>query len=242
MPRSCSRRCARRASRDSRPCRPPAHGSCLPICARVRASFRRRWPRSSILPRRGRPGRCACGSTGRAPADAPTPCLVYLHGGGFVLGDLETHDVLSRTLANLSGCVVIAVDYRLAPENRFPAGLEDAGAALRFIAREAAELRLDKSRIALGGDSAGGNLAAVMALMSRDGACRRSRCSFCSIRPSTSRSTVPPSRIDMDGLPAHRPDHGLVPRPLSRRAEERTDWRASPLFAARSPASHPAIS
>lgn len=105
---------------------------------------------------------------GTDPAGA-LPCLVYLHGGGWVIGDLDSHDQLCRTLANHAGAAVIAVDYRLAPEAPFPAAVEDAAAAYRFVVTEAARLRIDPARIAVGGDSAGGNLAAVLALMGRDG-------------------------------------------------------------------------
>ncbi|MCX7169545.1 MAG: alpha/beta hydrolase fold domain-containing protein, partial [Proteobacteria bacterium] len=90
-----------------------------------------------------------------APA-TPEPALVYYHGGGWTIGDLESHDVLCRDLALQSGCVVIAVDYRLAPEHRFPAAVEDALAAYRWIRGEAAVLGIDAGRLAIGGDSAGG--------------------------------------------------------------------------------------
>jgi acetyl esterase len=102
-------------------------------------------------------------------ADAtPLAAYVYFHGGGWVIGDLETHDVLCRQLTAASGASVIAVDYRLAPEHKFPAAADDAWAATRWIVAHAAELDLDATRLAVGGDSAGGNLAAVVALMARD--------------------------------------------------------------------------
>nr|AFK83603.1 lipolytic enzyme SBLip5.1 [uncultured bacterium] len=94
--------------------------------------------------------------------------LVYFHGGGWVIGGLESHDRECRALANLSGCTVIAVDYRLAPEHPFPAAVEDAYAATSYVAEHAAEFGIDPQRIAVGGDSSGGNLAAVVTLMARE--------------------------------------------------------------------------
>jgi len=96
------------------------------------------------------------------------PVLVYYHGGGWVIGDLDTHDTLCRELANLSGCAVMAVEYRLAPEHRFPAAVDDCCAATRWVRAQAEALNLDASRLAVGGDSAGGNLAAVVSIDARD--------------------------------------------------------------------------
>ena len=93
------------------------------------------------------------------------PVLVFFHGGGWVFGDLETHDNLCRSLANLADCTAVSVDYRLAPEHRFPAAIDDAFAATRWIAQHASALGLDPGRLAVGGDSAGGNLATVVSLM-----------------------------------------------------------------------------
>jgi acetyl esterase/lipase len=96
------------------------------------------------------------------------PLVMFFHGGGFVLCGLDSHDRECRSLANQSGCVVIAVDYRLAPEHRYPAAAEDAYAATRYVAEHASEFGIDAGRIAVCGDSAGGNLATVVALMARD--------------------------------------------------------------------------
>jgi acetyl esterase len=96
------------------------------------------------------------------------PVLVYFHGGGFVIGDLDTHDTVCRQLCNGSGCAVVSVDYRMGPEHRFPAAFDDSLAAVYWVQRHAASLGLDASRIAVGGDSAGGNLAAVIAIAARN--------------------------------------------------------------------------
>ena len=101
-------------------------------------------------------------------AQAPLPVLLYLHGGGFTIGSVATHEVLCRELAHLAGCAVVSVDYRLAPEHRFPAAHDDAWDALRWLADHAPALGLDAARLAVGGDSAGGTLAAACALMARD--------------------------------------------------------------------------
>jgi acetyl esterase len=98
----------------------------------------------------------------------PLPVYVYFHGGGWVIGDLETHDVICRQLTAASGACVVSVDYRLAPEHKFPAAADDAWAATKWIVAHAAELGIDATRLAVGGDSAGGNLAAVVALMARE--------------------------------------------------------------------------
>jgi acetyl esterase len=103
-----------------------------------------------------------------AAASPALPALVYLHGGGWTIGDLDTHDVLCRSLCQQAGGVVVAVDYRLGPEHKFPAAYDDAVAAWQWVAEQAATLGIDPARIAIGGDSAGGNLAAAACLGLRE--------------------------------------------------------------------------
>jgi acetyl esterase len=102
-------------------------------------------------------------------ADGLAPCLMFFHGGGWVIGDLDSHDVVCRKLADEGQLIVISVDYRRAPEHKFPAAADDAIAAVKWIAGHAKQLGIDASRLIVGGDSAGGNLAAVVAISARDG-------------------------------------------------------------------------
>ena len=115
------------------------------------------------------------GAAGEMPAriytphgTGPFPVLVYFHGGGWVIGNLEAYDATCRALTNAAGCLVVAMEYRLAPEHKFPAAPEDCYAAAQWVAAHAGALGSDPRRIAVGGDSAGGNLAAVVAQMARD--------------------------------------------------------------------------
>jgi len=101
-------------------------------------------------------------------SDEPLPVLLYLHGGGFTVGSLTTHDVLCRQLSRLGHCAVVSLDYRLAPEHRFPTAVHDAWDALTWLHSHGAGWGLDSTRLAVGGDSAGGTLSAVCALMARD--------------------------------------------------------------------------
>jgi acetyl esterase len=103
------------------------------------------------------------------PDDAtPIPALLFFHGGGFVIGSIETHDILCRQLSLLSGCAVLSVNYRLAPEYKFPTADNDAWDALQWLHANAAGLQIDAARLAVGGDSAGGTLAASVAIQARD--------------------------------------------------------------------------
>jgi acetyl esterase len=103
-----------------------------------------------------------------SPEPGPRPVLVYFHGGGWVIGSVETHDGTARAIAQGSGATVVSVDYRLAPEHPCPAAIDDCVAAVRWVVDHAAELDVDPSRLAVGGDSAGGNLAALAAVELRD--------------------------------------------------------------------------
>ena len=167
-----------------------------------------------------------------APSAEVLPVLLYLHGGGFTIGNLETHDSLCRQLALRSGAAVIALDYRLAPEHRFPTAVDDCWAALRALSDPATgtRLRLDKTRLAVGGDSAGGTLSAVCALMARDAGLKLAL-----------QVLITPGTIAHADTPSHaRFAHGFL---LEREQVEwffdqyidqaqRTDWRFAPALAA----------
>ena len=173
-----------------------------------------------------------------APTSA-APMLVYYHGGGWTMGDLDTHDTLCRSLANDAACVVVAVDYRMGPEQRFPAAVHDCLAATRWLQTQAGELGLDATRLAIGGDSAGGNLAAVVALLLRDAAVAAGADAAAApsppvlqllIYPATDMRAVAPSHsVNGDGYLLTRDtiayfrDHYMGDAPLA-------DWRASPLL------------
>ena len=117
--------------------------------------------------------------------DGPFPLHVFMHGGGWCAGTIDGRDNRCRDLAAGAGCVVASVEYRLAPENRYPTPPEDCFRALCWLVDHAAELGLDGDRITVGGESAGGNLAAVLCLMARDRAARGSGCSCSTSRPRT---------------------------------------------------------
>jgi acetyl esterase len=166
----------------------------------------------------------------RPEADRTLPLLVYFHGGGWTIGDLDTHDVLCRQLALASGAAVLSVDYRMGPEQRFPAAVDDCVAATRWARSEAAALGIDPARIAVGGDSAGGNLAAVVSIVERDAGAALAHQLL--IYPATDmRATAPSHRsngqgylLTADSVAYYRGHYIADPA-------EWTDWRASPLLA-----------
>lgn len=165
-------------------------------------------------------------------ATEPLPALVFFHGGGWVIGDRDTHDVLCRDLCDLARCAVLSVDYRLAPEHRFPAAADDAIAATRWIAQQAGALALDPARIAVGGDSAGGNLAAVAALAWR-GAPEVRLVGQLLVYPVTDqRSQSDSYRTCAEGYSLTADDMAWFRHHYIDRPEHYTDWRASPLLAA----------
>lgn len=161
---------------------------------------------------------------------APLPAILWLHGGGWVLGSLAAYDPWCRALANASGRAVLALDYRLAPEYRFPAAVDDAWFALRWLARQALALALDPARIAVAGDSAGGTLAAVLAIKARDAGLALDHQVL--IYPATDLASPP----DDTGPYARR--HFLELETMAwfcnqyfEQESDRADWRASPALA-----------
>ncbi|OGA14469.1 MAG: hypothetical protein A3H32_17790 [Betaproteobacteria bacterium RIFCSPLOWO2_02_FULL_63_19] len=167
---------------------------------------------------------------GRAAPDAPVPVIVFFHGGGFTVGDLETHDVPCRTLANFARCAVLSVDYRLAPEHKFPAALDDCVAAVRWTAANAERLGFDRERIVVAGDSAGGNLAAGAALALRREDFRISRQVL--IYPGLDSRNRSPSHIEFaKGYLLEREDILWFIGNYLRSDADALDWRASPMLA-----------
>jgi acetyl esterase/lipase len=159
------------------------------------------------------------------------PALVYFHGGGWVIGDPDTHDSLCRHLANAARCVVLSVDYRLAPEYKFPTAVEDCFAAVHWVAEKATGFGVDRERIAVGGDSAGGNLAAVVSLLARDRAAPH-LCLQALLYPAVDCSMSYPSHERFaEGYLLTRPAIRWFYEHYLRGPADVADWRASPLQA-----------
>ena len=165
-----------------------------------------------------------------AAAARPAPTLVYYHGGGWTMGNLDSHDVLCRQLADESGFVVVAVDYRMGPEHRFPAAVDDVLAATRWLQAQADTLGLDATRFAVGGDSAGGNLAAVVALAWRDAGEAVPLKFQLLIYPATDMRLGAPSHTSNGQGYLLTADTIRYFRSHYLGAEQYGDWRASPLL------------
>lgn len=163
--------------------------------------------------------------------DGPLPALVFAHGGGWVFGNLDSHDVLCAQLALEAGIAVVAIDYRLAPEARFPGAFDDVAAGLAWVAAHGASLGIDPARLAIGGDSAGGNLAAAVALWARDnGGPRLSLQLLC--YPVTDGVARPESyRLFEDGYGLNKPAMEWFFDHYQPDKAARDDWRLSPLRA-----------
>ena len=169
------------------------------------------------------------------------PCLVYLHGGGWVIGNLQSHDRLCRSLANQARLCVVAVDYRLAPEHPFPAALDDSVAAWQWVVANADTLSIARGRIGIGGDSAGGNLAAVLALMGRDGTLPRPMHQtliypVVDLRARNHSYAKVTSGVPLTAATMHYFIDHYTPN-----AQDRLDWRASPALASTLAGAPPAL-
>ena len=159
------------------------------------------------------------------------PVLVYFHGGGWTIGDLDTHDALCRQLAHDSGCAVVSVDYRLGPEHRFPAAVDDCVQAVSAVREQARALGVDATRLAVGGDSAGGNLAAVVCLVLREQRAVLPNFQLL-IYPATDMRAVAPShQTNGQGYLLTRDSIAYYRGHYMAQASQWTDWRASPLLA-----------
>ncbi len=174
-------------------------------------------------------------------AEAALPCLLFLHGGGWVIGNLDSHDRMCRRLATVAQICVVAVDYRLAPEHPFPAALDDAAAALRWVADHAQALKILASALGVGGDSAGGNLAAALALVARDGAWPALACQAL-LYPVLDLVADSASyrRVVSDAPLTAATMHYFIGH-YTPEAASRLDWRASPLRAPRLDGLPPAL-
>jgi acetyl esterase len=157
------------------------------------------------------------------------PALLYFHGGGWTIGDVDTHDVLCRQLAVRARCAVFSVDYRMGPEHPFPAAVDDCWAATRYVAEHAAELNI--SGIAVGGDSAGGNLAATVALLARDAGAPALAFQLLIYPATDQRMSTASHERNGDGYLLTRDAMRYFRRNYLPNERDWADWRASPLLA-----------
>ena len=163
-----------------------------------------------------------------APTGVKLPVLVYFHGGGFTIGSIATHDALCRRLGHLADCAVLSVDYRLAPEHKFPCAQDDAWDVVQWVAREGAGLSLDPVRIAVGGDSAGGTLSAVCAILARDAGLKLALQLL--FYPGTAGHQDTPSHHRFaKGFVLEEPHITYFFEQALRSAADRDDWRFAPL-------------
>ncbi len=167
-----------------------------------------------------------------AAADARLPALVYAHGGGFVFGNLDSHDVLCAQLALDAGIAVFAVDYRLAPEARFPGAFDDMVAALKWVVANSASVGIDATRLAVGGDSAGGNLAAALAIWARDNAGPKLRLQLLAYPVTDAVARTESYRRYYDGYGLNAATMEWFFDHYTPDKAARGDWRVSPLRAA----------
>jgi acetyl esterase len=156
---------------------------------------------------------------------------VFFHGGGWTIGDLDTHDVVCRQLANGARCAVFSVDYRLAPENPFPAAVDDCMAATAFVSKNSVSLGIDRKRIAVGGDSAGGNLAAVVSILARDAGGPAIAFQLLIYPATDQRGGFPSHERNGKGYLLTRESMDFFRACYLPRREDWSDWRASPLLA-----------
>jgi acetyl esterase len=168
---------------------------------------------------------------GGLPAGAPAPLVVYFHGGGWVIGDLDTHDGVCRFLAAAAGTAVLSIDYRLAPEHPFPAAVEDAWAGFAWAAANATGLGVDPARIAVAGDSAGGNLAAVVSLLARAAGGPIPAMQLLIYPPTDSAGDLPSRRLFAEGFLLTKSDMDTFERHYLPPGTDATDPRVSVLLA-----------
>jgi acetyl esterase len=164
-------------------------------------------------------------------ADAELPALVFAHGGGWVFGNLDSHDVLCSQLAIEAGIVVFAIDYRLAPEARFPGAFDDVVAALKWVGDNGRQIGIDPSRLAIGGDSAGGNLAAAASIWARDNGGPRLKLQVLAYPVTDGVARAESYRLYNDGFGLNAPTMEWFFDHYTPDKATREDWRVSPLRA-----------